>query len=210
MDNRGRIVANSSFNGAVDNSKAFGAVDSNAFGAAHFSVVTGDATRAYQAWSSSKNNWTPLLSGAIRTVVYSKNEDVVIIYDWLTSDKARKFEWNFHGVESFTSLGKSAVAHNGSNQACIDLYGVDGAWSFTDLFDVAPEAIDPKNIYPNQGHARFSAQSLTNKAVSITVIRAQCRPLDSFLVNFNQDQATVEINGNKILFNIKSTQIQKK
>ena len=175
MEARGRLLNASSTNGV--------------------SVVTGDATLAYRGWDATYDTWRPLITGAIRSLAYFKSDGVLVTYDWLTSAKARRFEWNYHGVGAFTTSGTSLVANNGSSKACIDHYGIAGNLALTTAFDVAPEYGGA-----NQGHARFSAASTATKAVVVTVIREACTTVP-VNVAFTGDSAKVTVGSRAVTMN---------
>jgi Heparinase II/III-like protein/Domain of unknown function (DUF4962) len=175
MEARGRLLNASSTNGVA--------------------VATGDAALAYRGWDATYDTWRPMITGAIRSLAYFKSDGVLVTYDWLTSASARRFEWNYHGVEAFTTSGSSLVANNGSRKACIDHYGIAGNLALTTAFDVAPEYGGA-----NQGHARFSAASTATKAVVVTVIREACTTVP-VNVAFTGDSAKVTVGSRAVTMN---------
>ena len=140
----------------------------------NWAVTTGDATLAYAGWQESSRTWTPFLSNAVRSIAYNRAERVVVIYDWATSAKNRRWELNFNGLEAFTASGTSAKVSNTTASACIDVYGANGNFSTSQGFVVQPE----KKL-PTQYQARFQANSPTPALVAVTVIREDCRNVPS-------------------------------
>ncbi len=169
-DNFGRLI-----NFYEDNTKA---------------VITGDATAAYQG-----NYTTPLLTNAIRTLVYDKNEKVLIIYDYASSAKARKWELNFNSLVDFTITSSSSetLSRNGA-AASIQVHGPSGQFTKTKDFPVLPSGGYPTADQPTQYQSRFSVISPTTSLASVTVIREDARSVP-VSVSFNGDIATVSING---------------
>ena len=155
----------------------------------NWAVTTGDATLAYAGWNDSARTWNPLLSNAVRSVAYNRVEHVLVIYDWATSNTARRWELNFNALEAFTASGTSARASNASASACIDVYGAEGNFSRSEGFAVAPE-----KTLPTQYQARFRASPASPALVSVTVIREDCRSVP-VSVNTAGTSATVSING---------------
>lgn len=155
----------------------------------NWTAATGDAALAYRGWDSSQSAWRPLLSSAIRSIAYNRQEHVVVIYDSASSDTARKWELNFNALEAFSANGKSAKATNQTSSGCIDVYGISGSFSTSSGFVVAPEG-----NYPNQYQARFRASSASNVLVAVTVIREGCRVVP-VTVSTQGTTATVSING---------------
>ena len=155
----------------------------------NWTSATGNAVLAYRGWDSSKSVWRPLLSNAIRSIAYNRLERVVVIYDWATSDTARNWELNFNALEAFSANGKSAKATNQTSSACIDVYGVSGAFSTSSGFVVPPEG-----TYPNQYQARFRTTAASGALVAVTVIRESCRVVP-VSVSTQGTMATVSING---------------
>ena len=153
-----------------------------------WAAVTGDATLAYRA-QDVRQRLTPLLTNAVRSIAYQRAEKVVVIYDYATSTKPRKWELNFHAFNAFDFQGKSLRAQNSGSSACIDVYGLNGAYALSEGFEVAPEV--PR---PNEFHARYSASVASAQLASITVIREDCR-IVPVVVSVNGTLASVAVNG---------------
>jgi hypothetical protein len=159
-----------------------------------FSVVTGDASKAYSGFDASNTTWKPLIDSALRSVAYFKKDGVVVVYDWLSSPTARRWEWNYHGVDPFKLDGNTLIAQNGKVQACIQHYGVAGKPSTSNTFEVAPESGDAQ-----QGHARFTATAASIKAVVVTVIKEDCSSVP-IKVDIRRDRADVKVNNHILQF----------
>jgi Domain of unknown function (DUF4962)/Heparinase II/III-like protein len=152
-------------------------------------VVTGDATLAYRM----ENPWqrqAPMLSNAVRSVAMNRAERVVVIYDWATSATARRWELNFHALNTFTDLNGSLRVQNGGASACIDVYGMQSA-AFA---QVTGFAVAPEKPLANQAHGRFTAGMATPELASVTIIREDCRAVP-ISVTVTGSQAVVAING---------------
>ena len=153
-----------------------------------WATSTGDATLAYRA-QDVRQRLTPLLSNAVRSVAYQRAEKVVVIYDYATSAKPRKWELNFHALNAFETVGRSLKAHNAGSSACIDVYGLPGTFALSDGFAIAPES--PR---ANQFHGRYGASAASAQLASVTVIREDCRNVP-VTVNVSGTVASVTING---------------
>jgi hypothetical protein len=154
-------------------------------------IITGDATNAYRAG----NSLNPLLTSAIRTVVYDKSERVVIIYDYASSATARKWELNFNALADFsvTSSSSEMLSYNGAS-ASIQVHGPSGQFTKTKDFPVLPSGGYPTADQPTQYQSRFSVVSPSTAFASVTVIREDARSVP-VSVSFNGNIATVSING---------------
>ena len=153
-----------------------------------WAAATGDAALAYRA-QDTRQRLTPLLTNAVRSIAYQRAEKVVVIYDWATSDKPRKWELNLHALNAFTTQGTGVRAQNAGSSGCIDVYGLKGSFALSDGFAVAPEV--PR---ADEFHARYSANVASAQLTSITVIREDCRSVP-VVVSVNGTLATVAING---------------
>ncbi len=160
------------------------------------SAATGDASLAYRGWDARAGRWVPLLSKATRTVVRLRRANVTLVFDWLESAQARRWEWNYHGVESFRVDNAELWVSNGPVQACIEHWGARGKLSTSSVF-----ATPPERPYPSQYHARFTADTATKTTVMLTTIRPDCasRPLP---VSMDQDarSGTIDVAGLRIRF----------
>jgi hypothetical protein len=158
-----------------------------------WTVATGDATLAYRGWDEANHKWRPLLNSAIRTVAYNRLEKVVVIYDWATSERDRRWELNFNGLEAFNASATSARVTNNTASACIAVYGNAGSFSTTQGFAVAPE-----KKYPTQYQARYRTSAATPELVAVTVIREDCRTVPVTVIATGT-LASVSINGGSAL-----------
>jgi hypothetical protein len=162
---------------------------SNFYDNGTWAVATGDASLAYRWQDSVSYKWTPWLNNAIRSVAYNRAERVAVIYDWATSDVARKWELNFQ-MPSAPSLNASTLhAAAGSAQGCVDVYNLDGAFHVTRGFPVAPE-----NGLPDQYQARYAASLASTQLVAVTVIREDCRAVP-VTIQIDGTSASVSVNG---------------
>ena len=166
----------------------------NNYESASVSVVTGDATAAYRAYDSTKRKWNGLVTNAIRSAAYFRTEKVAVIYDWLTSDKARNWELNYNAVKPFAQSGSSQVVENDGSRICIDHYGIDASATQTTGFDVAPE-----NGLPNQYQLRMRSKTASTQAAIVTVIREDCRTVQ-MNVTMTGTSANVTINADGVNF----------
>lgn len=157
-------------------------------------VVTGDATLAYRAFNNNSGGWTPLLSNAVRSVAYLRAAGVVIVYDWATSNRARKWELNFHAPTEFTVAGTTITSKNGMASACLNVYGPATTFTQTSAWDVNPE-----KIVAAQAHGRFTVQTASPELVAVTVIRDGCTG-NAAQVAFNGTAATVTVGGKAYSF----------
>ncbi|MEL4180643.1 heparinase II/III domain-containing protein [Roseateles sp. PN1] len=174
----------------MPNAKILNQVDIKGLAAA-----TGDATLAYRSVNPSNGQWKPLLSNAVRSFGYFKDDGVIVIYDWLTSDTARRWELNYHAPAAFTLFSDAIVANNKGASACINHYGPSGSFSQTSAWDVPPG-----NSLPAQFHGRFTVTAASKEAVLVTVIREDCK-VTPVAVSFAGTSATVKLLGKTIGFN---------
>lgn len=170
----------------------------NTYSATGVGIVTGDATAAYVGWNANTATWAPLLTTAIRTVAYLKDQGVVVVYDQLASGKPRRWELNYHGLSAFSQSGGTITARNGTASACIDHYGLPGSASLSSGFDIAPES-----ARPTQYHARYTALSASNAATVVTVIRDSCRTITP-KITITGAAATVTIGTRTVSFDGKA------
>jgi len=137
---------------------------------ASVSYVSGDATQAYRAYDASRAKWVSLLTNAVRSVVMDKARGITLVYDWATSDTARRWELNFHSLHPFTAHGDAWRTSNGPASVCIDRHGLPTEFSQTTEWEVPPE-----NTAAAQVHGRFTARESGGELVHLTVLRDGCR-----------------------------------
>jgi hypothetical protein len=79
---------------------------------AHYEIVTGDATDTYNG----------ALTKAVRSVVYLR-PGTILVYDSLTSDIARTWEWNIHALNPFEVISSSRRVRitQGEQSMCVDI-----------------------------------------------------------------------------------------
>jgi hypothetical protein len=126
--------------------------------------VIADATKAYGG----------ALSQAKRTLIYMK-PNTIIVYDQLTSQTARKWEWNLHSANPMVPLSTSSVkVQNRGKTACVSLYG-SGPIGFSQTDEFGPNNADaPTVAYTRQSHGRFSTVNYQNQAKFLAVISVGC------------------------------------
>ncbi|MFO1207028.1 MAG: heparinase II/III family protein [Burkholderiales bacterium] len=154
-----------------------------------WAVTTGDATLAYRGQDPATGAWNPLLTNAVRTVAFQRNERVVVIYDWATSLNPKRWELNFQSLNAPTLSASTVKVQNGGASACIDVYGPAGTFAFTSGFPIPPET-----PMATQYQSRFVAATSSTELVSVTVVREACRAVP-VTVNFTGTSASVSING---------------
>lgn len=160
------------------------------FSQGRVSVVTGDATLAYRGWNASTASWNPLLTAAYRSVAYLKSQGIVVVYDWLASGTARRWELNYHSPAAFsTSSGQLVTARNGA-KACIEHKGPSGALTLSSGFPIAPESASA----PTQYHAQWAVGTATPTAGLVTLIRLDCNTLP-VTVNWAGSKASITFSG---------------
>lgn len=137
---------------------------------AAWSVVTGDATRAYRAINPSTGTWVPLLTNAVRSVAMDRASGVTLIYDWATSATPRRWELNYHSPNAFNADASTVKASNGAASVCLDRHGPASSFAQTMAWDVAPEVSQPA-----QAHGRFTMLNPSTELAHLTVLRDGCR-----------------------------------
>lgn len=154
------------------------------------SVVTGDATSAYRGWNATTATWNPLLTAAHRSVAYLKSQGIVLVYDWLASGTARRWELNYHSPQAFTTSGAQLVAARSGTKACIEHQGPAGALTLSSGFPIAPEQSGAATQY----HAQWAVNAATPSAGVLTVIRLECNTTP-VSVAWAGSKASVSISG---------------
>ena len=162
--------------------------------------ATGDATLAYRGWDARTATWSPLLTNAVRSVSYLKDQGIVLVYDWLTSDKPRSWEWNYHARVPFTLSGSRLKIVNGAASACIEHFApgsVPGNVVTSEGFSVAPGG-----NYSTQYHAVYKAASPSSSTAMLTLIRLDCNTTP---VSITWSDSTVDVSvgqdTQRLLFN---------
>ncbi|MBT9492551.1 MAG: DUF4962 domain-containing protein [Paucibacter sp.] len=171
----------------------------NYLNAANFTAGTGDASLAYRSLDLSNYTYVPQLNEALRSFVHLRSQGIVVIYDWLSSEAARKWEWNYHALTPFTTKGSSIVANNSPASACIDHYGVPGTFSQTSLWDAAPTT-----TVPAQHHGRYTASVPSKQVAMVTVIREDCQTTSPVSVAVQGSLAKVTVAGQVFEFDRKA------
>lgn len=164
-----------------------------------WAYTTGDATLAYRGQDPTTKAFTPLLTKAVRSVAYNRQERVAVIYDWATSATAKTWELNFQSLVLPTLVGSTIHVNNGGVESCMDVYGPAGSIAITNGFPIAPEVTQP-----DQFHTRYSVTTASTQLVSVTVIREDCRAVP-VSVSYASTAATVVINnGSSMVFDQKT------
>lgn len=159
--------------------------------------ITGDATLAYRGFVN--NIFRPYLTAAYRSISYNKDEGIVVIYDYAKSDIHRTFELNFQTWKALVPNGTNKFrVINEPVEVCMNYYGPQSTWSFTNGFPVAPS-----KTWTNQHQSRVRTASKLNAFASITVIKENCSSQDPSIV-WNGEASTVTIGTKVITYNGKT------
>jgi hypothetical protein len=130
--------------------------------AADYDVVSGDATRAYGG----------AVTAALRTLVYLR-PGVVLVYDKLTSNTPRRWEWNIHALNKMEGAEKSITIKNGGQSLCVDmLAGPPAQFSQTNEWTAPPRG------GAEQWHGKFTSQPLP-AAEFVALLRIGCKEVPS-------------------------------
>ena len=144
--------------------------------AAHYDIVTGDATDAYNG----------ALTKAVRSLVYLR-PGTVLVYDNLASGTARTWEWNIHALNPIAVIDGSHIQiTTGTQSLCADiLAGPDrqfmpifapdySSWGRSNdpTNDVSAAPSDPNA--PAQYHGKFASAQPSTAAEIITLLRVGC------------------------------------
>jgi len=144
-----------------DNKAAYGGVTRFAAAADH-DIVSGDATQAYGG----------AVTAALRTLVYVRSSNVVVVYDRLKSDTARRWEWNIHALNKMEGGEQTIRIRNGGQSLCVDrLGGTPAAFSQTNQWTEAPRKGE------EQWHGRWTSEPLP-AAEFVVVMRIGCKDVD--------------------------------
>ncbi|WP_208115058.1 heparinase II/III domain-containing protein [Roseateles toxinivorans] len=170
----------------------------------NFTAGTGDASLAYRNLNPVNYTYVPLVTDALRSFVHIRSQGITVIYDWLASDTARRWEWNYQALAPFTTKGSSIVANNAPASACIDHYGVTGSFAQTSAWDAAPSGGQTA-----QHHGRFTAATASKQAAMVTVIREDCQTTASVAVSVVGSVAKVTVAGQVFEFDRKEMTVPK-
>ncbi|MDO8946010.1 MAG: DUF4962 domain-containing protein [Desulfocapsaceae bacterium] len=129
-----------------------------------YDVVVGDATRAYKSE----------INKARRTLAYIR-PGTVVIYDKLTSENSRSWEWNIHALYKMEQTGKQTVKiENQGSSLCIQILKPRKV-SFTQT-DQFTEPVDiPGKQTPNQWHGRFFCEDKMKNSEFLVVLQVNCQ-----------------------------------
>lgn len=136
--------------------------------------ATGDARLAYRRRLAS-GELKPELTEAWRSVMYLRRRGLVVVYDRLSSEQPRQFEWNVHSLQRFVEDGPTIRARGGIESLCIDMHGTPSRFSQTDRFPFEPERAAARSR-PAQWHARFTLERPARTAVFVAILRERCGP----------------------------------
>lgn len=172
----------------------------NAIDVNNIAIVTGDASKAYRQRVSTtpQSAWRPLLSNAVRSIAYFRNEQITVIYDWATSATARTWELNFHALSAFQfDTPGMARLNNGGSSICITHHNFPSTMRMTDQFEVPPD-----KTAPSQYHLRSTANAASQELAAITVIKENC----------SAQTAEVTVHGTKaqVMIGVKGVEFDKK
>lgn len=171
--------------------------------------VTGDATKAYRGSSNSTSStnamvWNPLLTNAVRTLTYFRDEKIIVVYDWATSDTARQWELNYHALKPFAINGSAASVTNGGSSICISHANFSATLTASEGFEIAPEA-----TYAQQYHLRATATAKSKELVAIAIIKEDCSN-QAVQVNIDGTNAKITIGNKAIKFDKKTVSLLSK
>lgn len=167
-------------------------------------IATGDATNAYRAYDTATGKWQPLLSNAIRTVVYYKipgsvgepaNQGVALIYDYATSANniPRSWELNFHTLAepAGTADGGFMVGTAGDPlRTCVRYYGPAATRTSITAPDVPTTAEHPQVMA--QYHTRWTTKAETKDFRAVTVVTEGCKA-HVYLDNFSNSPSAMTV-----------------
>lgn len=122
--------------------------------------VTGDATQAYGG----------ALTRAVRSMVYVR-PGTLLVFDSLSSNVPRTWEWNIHAMKSMKVTGKRSIEiQQGGERLCVEvLHGPDMEFSQTDQFTAAPDADQRK-----QWHGAFKSVEKSKALRMLTMLSVGC------------------------------------
>lgn len=150
-----------------------------------FDLVTGDATQAYGG----------ALSRAVRSMAYVR-PDALLVFDSLSSDVLRTWEWNIHTLSEIRVTGdRSIESIQDGVRLCVQLLDApDTSFSQVDNF-----AAEPLGNYAKQWHGRFSTREKSKKAVLIALVDVDChRP--EVTIHREGKQRVISLVGKKFIF----------
>jgi hypothetical protein len=143
---------------------------------ADYDIVTGDATDTYNG----------ALTKAVRSLVYLR-PGTILVYDNLSSDTARTWEWNIHALNPFTTSSSGGLRiTKGTQSLCVDgLAGAPGQFTPISAPDFGSwgRSNDPANDVsaapsdPNattQYHGKFASTEPSTSAEIIALLRVGC------------------------------------
>jgi hypothetical protein len=143
---------------------------------ADYDIVTGDATDAYNG----------VLTKAVRSLVYLR-PGIILVYDNLSSDTARTWEWNIHALNPFAMSPSGGLRiTKGTQSLCVDgLAGAPGQFKPISAPDFGSwgRSNDPANEVsaapsdPNaatQYHGKFASTDPSTSAEIIALLRVGC------------------------------------
>jgi len=173
-----------------------------------WAVTTGDATNAYRGMDLNVGRAIPFVAGAYRTVAYNRQQGVVLIYDWARSATPRRWELNFHTLQSnspaIAGPGQTIKLENATTKACLRVWTSASIPFYFDPFTTGWEGLLPKTdigrpIHP-EVHMRLNVRQKSQEFTAVTVINEGCRniPIE---VTFNGSEAYANVNGSRMTMN---------
>jgi hypothetical protein len=172
-----------------------------------WAVTTGDATNAYRGMDLNVGRFAPFVSGAYRTVAYNRQKGVVVIYDWARSSTARRWELNFHTLQSNSPKlsGLTFRLENPTTSACVKIWTPPSIPFYFDPIATGWEGLQPKSaseigrpILP-ESHIRMNVRNKAQEFTAVTVISEGCKDITN--VTFaGTSEAYADVGGSKITF----------
>ncbi len=152
-----------------------------------YTVMTGDATRAYGG----------ALLLAQRSIVYLK-PSFILVYDALSSDTPRQWEWNLHTVKTMEVVApKQVKVADGTTSMCVDLLSDEEMkFSQTNRFTADPDS--NKAYWANQWHGRFTSEDKSKKSQILVLMRLNCANTTDVAVSRLDEGYVVNIAGKRI------------
>lgn len=198
-----------------------------------WTVVTGDATRAYSGKSG--DAWQPMLLNAVRTVAYHREAGIVFIYDWASSADQRYWQQNLQTLDKPVSVnpndrlltiqplqrdekGKLKLVNNkpenDGEPVCLRYDGFNGKLHTQAMSDLVAHIPlpngDPDARSPAQFHTTYTPLTKSNQNVSIMVIAENCADLKDRtpVYSVNGTRATVGYRSSVLTFDKESVTIE--
>jgi len=150
-----------------------------------FDVVSGDATQAYGG----------ALTRAVRSLVYLR-PDTLLVFDSLTSETPRTWEWNIHALSRMHEKGERSleIERDGVRMCVTMLEAPQGVFNQTDRFTA-----EPQGKYPSQWHAWYATREKTSQTEFVASLVVGCQRTPS-IVPMENGGWLVEADGRRFAF----------